>query len=55
MSRPRYRVNVTMRERVDMAKFFIALSQLPRLGKPEIDLPKLRDAYQSIKWDLKII
>ena len=55
MARPRYRVKVTMRERVDMAKFFIAISQLPRLGKPKIDLPKLRDAYQAINWELKII
>lgn len=55
MSRPRYRVKVTMRERVDMAKFFIAISQLPRLGKPKIDLVKMRDAYQSINWNLKIV
>ena len=55
MARARRRPKVTMRERVDMAKFFIALSQLPRFGKPKIDLVKLRDAYQSIKWDLKII
>lgn len=42
-------------QELGMVKFFIALSRLPKIGKPKIDLPKLRDAYQSIKWDLKII
>ena len=55
MARARRRPNVTMRERVDMAKFFIAISRLPLLGKPDINLSKMRDAYRDLNWNLKIV
>lgn len=55
MSRKREAVIISQRERCDMVRFFIMISGLKHAGRPRIDLIKLKDAYQAIRFELKII
>jgi len=48
------RLTVSESERLNMMKFFIAISGLHKICKPNIDLPKLRSAYQAIKFKVVV-
>jgi len=51
------KVSVNQEERAGLIKLFVVMNNLPAIknSKPQIDLVKLKTAYQAIKWEIKII
>lgn len=49
------KIKLNEHDKISLTKLILALNKMPYLGKPKIDLVKLRAAYQSININIKII